>query len=277
MASVESVAGGGTDERTTEFAAATLPHQSKDQSQRGIDLPHLSVGQVTRDLPESLRIHGGCLFDKHSSPSAQQFHLGAKACGQRRRRGRCHQPGGQRQKMRLHDDRKACPRLLMSFTSVVTQPEHFTTHAASPCRGGLARPRRDPARSRQAQPTRNGAFPGRGDSARAATASRDSAATRSGPGTAAGTDREHIDHNPQHGAVRCPSRTRSTTVLAVTRSSDRSGICHSPGPYPGWLQLPVTDNRPSGPRSRNCASRSGTSGARRRPLGSVTWVGGLVR
>ena len=122
-----------------------------------------------------------------------------------------------------------------------------------------------------------GAFPGRGDSARAATASRDSAATRSGPGTAAGTDREHIDHNPQHGAVRCPSRTRSTTVLAVTRSSDRSGICHSPGPYPGWLQLPVTDNRPSGPRSRNCASRSGTSGARRRPLGSVTWVGGLVR
>jgi len=109
------------------------------------------------------------------------------------------------------------------------------------------------------------------------TASRDSAATRSGPGTAAGTDREHIDHNPQHGAVRCPSRTRSTTVLAVTRSSDRSGICHSPGPYPGWLQLPVTDNRPSGPRSRNCASRSGTSGARRRPLGSVTWVGGLVR
>ena len=112
MASVESVAGGGTDERTTEFAAATLPHQSKDQSQRGIDLPHLSVGQVTRDLPESLRIHGGCLFDKHSSPSAQQLHLGAKACGQRRRRGRCHQPGGQRQKMRLHDDRKACPRLL---------------------------------------------------------------------------------------------------------------------------------------------------------------------
>jgi hypothetical protein len=69
---------GGTDERTTEFAAATLPHQSKDQSQRGIDLPHLSVGQVTRDLPESLRIHGGCLFDKHSSPSAQQFHLGRK-------------------------------------------------------------------------------------------------------------------------------------------------------------------------------------------------------
>ena len=71
VASVESVAGGGTDERTTEFAAATLPHQSKDQSQRGIDLPHLSVGQVTRDLPESLRIHGGRLFDEHSRPSAR--------------------------------------------------------------------------------------------------------------------------------------------------------------------------------------------------------------
>ena len=59
-------------------SASAATHQAKDESHRGVDLPHFLVGEATRDIPQSLGIHGGCLFGKHSREWAAHFHFGAK-------------------------------------------------------------------------------------------------------------------------------------------------------------------------------------------------------
>jgi len=126
-------------------------------------LPHVLVGEATRDRPQPLGIDGAV-----GSTSTRVCRPSSSTSGRKLAASADVEVGATSQVGNARESDCTIARLRQSVARTVcdlhspraTRPKHLTTEAMSPFQGGLAG-RRDPAQSRQARRTRNAATPGR--------------------------------------------------------------------------------------------------------------------